>query len=103
MIDLHCHTKFREKTRVWQIRKQIGCKFTVYFTKSFHTNNYFITQILPENIKILTGILPDFCLSFTVGWVTRHISQKLPKLNLNFSLFLRSVNCFKTLPFLNIG
>ena len=24
-------------------------------------------QILPENIKILTGILPDFCLSFTVG------------------------------------
>jgi hypothetical protein len=34
---------------------------------SFHTNNYFITQILPENIKILTGILPDFCLGFTVG------------------------------------
>ena len=78
MIDLHCHTKFREKTGVWgsspencsifealglqfwrflkQIRKQIGCKLTVYFTKSFHTNNYFITQILPENIKILTGI-----------------------------------------------
>ena len=34
---------------------------------SFHTNNYFITQILSENIKILTGILPDFCLSFTLG------------------------------------
>jgi hypothetical protein len=34
---------------------------------SFHINNYFITQILPENIKILTGILPDFCRSFTVG------------------------------------
>ena len=56
MIDLHCHTKFREKTGVWgssprklfhlvealglqfwrflkQIRKQIGCKLTVYFTK----------------------------------------------------------------------
>jgi hypothetical protein len=48
-------------------------------------------QILPENIKILTGILPDFCLNFTVGgWdVTRHISQKMPKLHLNFSLFLR--------------
>ena len=24
-------------------------------------------HILPENIKILTGISPDFCLSFTVG------------------------------------
>jgi hypothetical protein len=34
---------------------------------SFDTNNYFITQILPGNIKILTGISPDFCLSFTVG------------------------------------
>jgi hypothetical protein len=34
---------------------------------SFHTNNYFILQILPENIKILTGILPDFYLNFTVG------------------------------------
>jgi hypothetical protein len=55
VIDLHCHTKFREKTgfvapppenfsifealglQFWrflkQIRKQIGCKLTVYFTK----------------------------------------------------------------------
>jgi hypothetical protein len=30
---------------------------------SFHKNNYFITQILPENVKILTWILHDF----TVG------------------------------------
>jgi hypothetical protein len=54
-----------------QIHKQIGCKLSVYFTKiviiSHKLNNYFITQILPENIKILPGILPDFCLSFTVG------------------------------------
>ena len=42
-----------------QIRKQIGCKLLYILQKwlSFHTNNYFITQILPANIKILTGIL----------------------------------------------
>jgi hypothetical protein len=34
---------------------------------SFHKNNDFITQILPENVKILTLILPDFYLCFTVG------------------------------------
>ena len=75
MIDLHCHTiSFRRKRgfggpppencsifealglQFWrflkQIRKQIGCKLTVYLQKwlSFETNNYFITQILPENI-----------------------------------------------------
>jgi hypothetical protein len=31
---------------------------------SFHKNNYFITQILPENVKILTWILPEFYLIF---------------------------------------
>ena len=38
-----------------QIRKQIACKLTVFYKKwlSFHKNNYFITQILPENVKIL--------------------------------------------------
>jgi hypothetical protein len=52
---------------------------------AFHTNNYFITQILPEYINILTGILPDFCLSFTVGGggVTRHISQKCQTLHIS--------------------
>jgi hypothetical protein len=59
-----------------QIRKQIGCKLTVYFTKMVHTNNYFIMQILPENIKILTGILPDFCLSFTFGGGGLHVTSR---------------------------
>ena len=45
-----------------QICKQIACKLIV-----FHKNNYFIMQILPENVKILTWILHDFCLNFTVG------------------------------------
>ena len=73
MIDLHCHSNFREKRGVclggpppenfyifealglhfWhflkQIRKRIGCKLTV-----FYKNYYFIMQILPENVKILT-------------------------------------------------
>jgi hypothetical protein len=39
-----------------QIRKQIGCKLTVFYKNGYHftKNNYFITQILPENVKILT-------------------------------------------------
>jgi hypothetical protein len=63
VIDLHCHTKFREKRgfggppqencsifeapglQFWhflkQIRKQIGCKLTVYFTNGYH-----FTQII---------------------------------------------------------
>jgi hypothetical protein len=36
---------------------------------SFQKNNYFIMQILPKNVKILTWILHDFCLNFTVGGV----------------------------------
>ena len=28
-------------------------------------------QILPENVKILTWILHDFCLNFTVGGVSK--------------------------------
>jgi hypothetical protein len=60
-------------------------------------------QILPENIKILTGILPDFCLSETVGrggtggGVTCHISQKMPKSVKPKFLPFPSVNCFKIL------
>ena len=66
-----------------------------------HTNNYFITQILPENIKILTGILPDFCLSFTVvggggGGCIHVTSRKNAKIKPKFHSF-PSVNCFKTL------
>ena len=40
----------------------------LYFTKvvTFHKNNDFITQILPENVKILTWILPDFYLTHTL-------------------------------------
>jgi hypothetical protein len=64
VIDWHSHTTFREKggggyifgaigLNFWrflkQIRKQVACKLTV-----FHKNNYFITQIVPENVKILT-------------------------------------------------
>jgi hypothetical protein len=40
-----------------QIRKQIACKLTVFYKNGYHftdKNNYFITQILPENVKILT-------------------------------------------------
>jgi hypothetical protein len=75
VIDWHSHTKFRERRGVWgsenvyifealglnfwrflkRFRKQIACKLTV-----FHKNNYFITQILPENVKILTWVLHDF-------------------------------------------
>jgi hypothetical protein len=51
----------------------------------FHTNNYFITQILPENIKILTWILHDFCLSFTVWGILhpprpgRYVPARMPE------------------------
>jgi hypothetical protein len=45
-----------------QIRKRIGCKLTV-----FYKNDYFITQILPETVKLFTWILSHLCLSFTVG------------------------------------
>jgi hypothetical protein len=51
-----------------QICKQIGCKLTIFLQikwLSFHKNNYFITQILPENVKILTWILHNFYLNFT--------------------------------------
>jgi hypothetical protein len=78
VIDLHYHTKFREKRGVWgpplenvyifealglhfwrflkQIRKQIGCKLTAFYKNSLHIykHNYFITQILPEKVKIST-------------------------------------------------
>jgi hypothetical protein len=39
-----------------KIRKQIWSKLTVFYQKwlSFHKNNDFITQILPENVKIET-------------------------------------------------
>jgi hypothetical protein len=85
LINLHCHSKFPKKRgSVWgsspgkvhvseapglhyrrflkQIRKRIGSKLTVFYKKwlSFYNNNVFITQILPENVKILN-------LSFTVG------------------------------------
>jgi hypothetical protein len=33
---------------------------------SFHKNNYFITQILPENVKILTWILHGF------AWISQY-------------------------------
>jgi hypothetical protein len=52
---------------------QIDCILQKWL--SLHKNNYFITQILPEKVKILILILPDFCLSPTVGgWFTRHPS-----------------------------
>jgi hypothetical protein len=45
-----------------QIRKQIASKFTIFYKNGYHftKNNYFITQILTENVKILTWILHDF-------------------------------------------
>jgi hypothetical protein len=68
-IDLHCHTNFWKKggsetfcifeapgMNFWhflkQIGKQIACKFTVFYKNGYHftKNNYFIMQILPENV-----------------------------------------------------
>ena len=79
MIDWHSHTKFGrqggsgigpppENVYIFealglnfgrflkQIRKQIACKLTVFYKNSYHftKNNYFIMQILPENVKIIT-------------------------------------------------
>jgi hypothetical protein len=75
LIYLHCHIKFAKKKSpppenvyifeaLWlyswrfakKIRKQIWSKLTVFYQKwlSFHKNNDFITQILPENVKIET-------------------------------------------------
>ena len=60
-------------------------------------------HILPENIKILTVILPDFCRSFTVreggggGVWLRVTYRKNAKIKPKFLPF-PSVNCFKTLP-----
>jgi hypothetical protein len=55
-------------------------------------NNYFITQILPENIKILTGILHT---GGGGGGYTSHLANnaKIKPKFLPFPL----VNCFKTL------
>ena len=66
MIDWHSHSKFyifeALGLNFWrflkQIRKQIACKLTVFYKNGYNyfiiKNNYFITQILPENVKVLT-------------------------------------------------
>jgi hypothetical protein len=77
---------------------QIDC---IFYKNGYHFTqiDYFITQILPENIKSLTGILPDFCLNFTVGGgeggYTSHLAKNA-KIKPKFLPF-PSVNCFKTL------
>jgi hypothetical protein len=74
VIDLHCHTKFREKRGTvgpplekFYICEALGLNlwhFLSKFANKLHIlQKYFITQILPENVKILTCILHDF----TVG------------------------------------
>ena len=47
---------------IWLIQHWNGCKLTVFYKNGYHftKNNDFIVQILPENVKILTWILPDF-------------------------------------------
>jgi hypothetical protein len=101
VTDWHSPTKFSEKRGVggpppenlyifealglsfWrflkQIRKQIACKWTVFYKNGYHftKNNYFITQILPEIVKILILILHDFCLNFTVRGVL-HLPPTTP-------------------------
>jgi hypothetical protein len=83
VIDLHCHNKFRENFYIFealwlhfwrflkQIRKQIGCKLAVFYKNGYHFTKIItlLHKFLPKNVKLLTWILPDFCLSFTVGVV----------------------------------